>query len=71
MTSALTNQLRVFKAYLTQTERVFDDVTRKIDPLDFNWSGTFFAIAYSNQALVDHQTCIYGKNEILIYDWFI
>ena len=35
MTSALTNQLRVFKAYLTQTERVFDDVTRKIGPLDF------------------------------------
>ena len=36
MTSALTNQQRVFKACLTQTERVSDDVTRKIGPLDFN-----------------------------------
>ena len=35
MTSALTNQRRVFKARFTQTERVFDDVTRKIGPLDF------------------------------------
>ena len=31
----MTNQLRVFKACLTQTERVSDDVTRKIGPLDF------------------------------------
>ena len=38
MTSALTNQRQVFKACLTQiqTERVSDDVTRKIGPLDFN-----------------------------------
>ena len=36
MTSALTNQRRVFKLCLTQTERVSDDVTRKIGPLDFN-----------------------------------
>ena len=35
MTSALTNQRRVFKACLTQTERISDDVTRKISPLDF------------------------------------
>ena len=32
MTIALTNQRRVFKACLTQTERVSDDVTRKISP---------------------------------------
>ena len=38
MTNALTNQRRVFKACLTQTERVSDDVSRKIGPLDFtNW----------------------------------
>ena len=36
MTSTLTNQRRVFKACLTQKERVSDDVTRKIGPLDFN-----------------------------------
>ena len=37
MTSALTNQRRVFKACLTQTgTSFFDDVTRKIGPLDFN-----------------------------------
>ena len=35
MTSALTNQRRVFKACLTQTERVSDNVTGKIGPLDF------------------------------------
>ena len=35
MTSTLTNQGRVFKACLTQTERVSDDITRKIRPLDF------------------------------------
>ena len=35
VTSALTNQRRVFKAYLTQTEQVSDDVTCKIGPLDF------------------------------------
>jgi len=35
----LTNQRRVFKACLTQTERVSDDVTRKIGPLDFNLNG--------------------------------
>ena len=35
MTSTLTNQRRVFKACLAQTERVSDDVTRKIGPLDF------------------------------------
>ena len=35
MTSALTNQRRVFKACLTQTEQISDDVTRKIGPLDF------------------------------------
>ena len=35
VTSALTNQRRVFKLCLTQTERVSDDVTRKIGPLDF------------------------------------
>ena len=42
VTSALTNQRREFKACLTQTEQVSDDVTRKIGPLDFtenrkNW----------------------------------
>ena len=37
MTSTLTNQRRVFKACLTQTERVSDDVSRKIGPLDFNF----------------------------------
>jgi hypothetical protein len=36
VTSALTNQRRIFKACLTQTERVSDDVTRKIGPLDFS-----------------------------------
>ena len=36
MTSALTNQRRVFKACLTQTERVSDEVTRMIGPLDFH-----------------------------------
>ena len=35
VTSTLTNQRRVFKACLTQTERVSDDVTRKIGPMDF------------------------------------
>ena len=35
MTSALSNQSRVFKACLTQTKRVSDDVTRKIGPSDF------------------------------------
>ena len=35
MTSTLTNQRRVFKACLRQTERDSDDVTRKISPLDF------------------------------------
>ena len=35
VTSALTNQRRVFTACLTQTERVSDDVTCKIGPLDF------------------------------------
>ena len=35
MTSALTNQRRVFEACLTRTERVSDDVTHKIGPLDF------------------------------------
>ena len=35
MTSTLTNQGRVFKACLTQTERVSDDITSKIGPLDF------------------------------------
>ena len=35
VTSALTNQRRVFKLCLTQTKRVSDDVTRKIGPLDF------------------------------------
>ena len=35
MTRALTNQRRVFKACLTQTEQVSDDVTLKIGPLDF------------------------------------
>ena len=34
VTSTLTNQRRVFKACLTQTERVSDDVKRKIGPLD-------------------------------------
>ena len=46
MTSALTNQRQVFKACLTQMERVSDDVTRKIGPLDFNRrtsDGTCFA----------------------------
>ena len=37
MTSALTNQRRVFKASLTQTEQVSDDFTRKICPLDFTY----------------------------------
>jgi hypothetical protein len=37
VTSALTNQRRVFKACLTQMERVSDDVTRKISPLDFTY----------------------------------
>ena len=32
--SELTNQRRVFKACLTQS-KFFDDVTRKIGPLDF------------------------------------
>ena len=36
MTSTLTNQRQVFKACLTQTEQVSDDVTRKMGPLDFN-----------------------------------
>ena len=36
MTSALTNQRQVFKAFLAHTERVSDEVTRKIGPLDFN-----------------------------------
>ena len=36
MTSTLTNQRRVFKACLTQTERVSNDVTHKIGPLDFS-----------------------------------
>ena len=35
MTSALTNQRRIFKLCLTQTKRVSDDVTRKIGPLGF------------------------------------
>ena len=35
MNSALTNQRRVFKLCLTQTEQVSDDITRKIGPLDF------------------------------------
>ena len=35
VTSTLTNQRRVFKACLTKTEQVSDDVTRKIGPLDF------------------------------------
>ena len=35
VTSSFTNQRRVFKACFTQTERVSDDVTRKIGPLDF------------------------------------
>ena len=35
MTITLTNQQRVFKACLTQMERVSDDVTRMIGPLDF------------------------------------
>ena len=34
MTSTLTNQQRVFKACLTQTEQLSDDVTRKISPFD-------------------------------------
>ena len=42
MTSALTNQRRVFKLGLTQTERVSDDVTRKIGPLDF--TGILFTL---------------------------
>ena len=43
MTSTLTNQRRVFKACLAQTERVSDDVTRKIGPLDFiEFSGYLF-----------------------------
>ena len=36
VTSALTNQGRVSKACLTQTERVSDDVTDKIGPLNFD-----------------------------------
>ena len=40
MTSALTNQRRVFKA-LTQTERVSDDVTRKIGHLDLTQQASF------------------------------
>ena len=39
MTSALTNQRRVFKACLTQTEQVSYDVTRKIGPLNFMYVG--------------------------------
>ena len=35
MTSALTNQRQLFKAFLTQLNGVSDDVTRKIGPLDF------------------------------------
>ena len=35
VTSSFTNQRRVFKACFTQTERVSDDVTHKIGPLDF------------------------------------
>ena len=40
MTSALTNQRRVFKACLTQTEQVSDDFTRKIGPLYFTGNQT-------------------------------
>ena len=49
MTIALTNQRRVFKACLTQTD-FSDDVTRKIGPLDFiNW----FHLTYLARNLVN------------------
>ena len=35
----MTNQRRIFKLCLTQTERVSDDVTPKIGPLDFRILG--------------------------------
>ena len=38
MTSALTNQRRIFKAFLTQTERLINDVTCKISTLDFTYT---------------------------------
>ena len=72
MTSALTNQLRVFKAYLTQTERVFDDVTRKIGPLDFKQPGSsqkksiilfYFRAATANfWSLLNNLVWIFGKS---------
>ena len=72
MTSALTNQLRVFKAYLTQTERVFDDVTRKIGPLDFKQPGSsqkksiilfYFRAATANfWSLLNRLLLIFGKS---------
>ena len=58
MTSALTNQRRVFKACLAQMERVSDDVTRKIGPMDFT-------LCFVSQK---------GKNSTLLFDkkiWFL
>ena len=61
MTSALTNQQRVFKACLTQTERDSDDITRKIGPLDF----TEKKLGDYEQLLRPFFSCFHGgKNEI-------
>ena len=73
VTSALTNQRRVFKACLTQSEQVSDDVTCKIGPLDFTETklGKFILLTcyftskmhfenvnYKKKVDVIHATCI-------------
>ena len=44
--AGMTNQGRVFKACLKQTERVSDDVTRKIGPLDFKKQHSLLSFTY-------------------------
>ena len=52
MTSALTNQQRVFKVCLTQAEQVSDDVTRKIGPLDFRTKTNFWSVSNSKKKVL-------------------
>ena len=57
MTSALTNQRQVFKLCLTQTERVSDDVTRKIGLLDFT------GLTYTVNKMLMHLHIIKNANQ--------